>query len=489
MLNHPVFALFNRRLSIEMRGGAAHLMRLGFLALIFFVILTVQENMRRFAAPGLLVFRGVITVNVLVTCLVGIGIFASCITEEKEAKTLGLLRMSSLSPSAIMLGKATGAMFALALLLIAQLPFAWLCVTLGGVTPRQVLACYAVLLGMLAVLANLGLLLSVYCRSSRSAAVFTGLLVGTAWLSPFVLREFWRIPGWDELSPLRRFWVILSTGEDQVFHSSVCLNLLLGVAFFLLAWWRFRHAGWEQPSSGMLLRNLTRRLTGRKQFLTRAWRFPVAWQAFQLSTGGRFVARLRGYGLLLFVLWICAHAYIYSGSYWHQNYGEWLLIAGLWGLTIESLYRLPRLFGDERSQGTWGSLMMSTLSFGSIVRQKIGGLLAGLSPWLLFFAVGFCWSGELKSFLRNGWHDDEFWGFLLVVCAVLLVVHLSLYSLRAPVVLAAIVLIAFNITGVIILNGWIRIRHEAFILATAHAAIALVLIIAIRRRLLRMAAE
>ena len=498
MLNHPVVALFNRRLLLETRSPMAHVFRTALMAALFLVLVFVKENVGRFAAPGLLVFRGIIIVNATVLVLMGVAVFGSCITEEKEGKTLGLLRMSGLSASSILLGKATGAMMVIGLLLVVQIPFAWLCVTLGGITVQQVLGSYAVLLAMLALVANLGLLMSVVCRSSRTAMIATGVLIEIFWIGPIFLWDM-RIGGdfiaaWRVLSPF--FMIERSFGGRGALPelSSLIGHVGLGSVFFFLAWRRFVQRPWDMPSHGSLVRDLVRKLTGRQQTLTRAWRFPVAWQVFQFSAGGRFIGRIRGYALLLTFLGICGHAYVFGGThsyrYSPRHYGEWFLIISLWGLTLESLFRLPRLFGDERKDGTWGCLVATTMSFGSIVRQKVGGLFAGLAPWLLFLVIGLTVTGELEGLITHGWHDDDvWWGMMTVSCGSLLIVYFSLFSLRAPVIVAAISLLAGQFLFFYLVDEIINLRSEETWMAWLTGVCNVALLLCIRKRLLNMAAQ
>ena len=56
--------------------------------------------------------------------------------EEKEEQTLGLLRMTGLSPLSILLGKSTSRLCGALLLLAAQFPFTIFAVTLGGRVAR-----------------------------------------------------------------------------------------------------------------------------------------------------------------------------------------------------------------------------------------------------------------------------------------------------------------------------------------------------------------
>ncbi len=112
-------------------------------------------------APGLALFTTIANIDLVFITLAAIGFFATCITEEKEEGTLGLLRMTDLSPIAIVLGKFGGRLLTALLLILIQLPFTLLTITLGGVAPAQIEAAYIALLSYMVLLAGVGLLVSV----------------------------------------------------------------------------------------------------------------------------------------------------------------------------------------------------------------------------------------------------------------------------------------------------------------------------------------
>ena len=81
---------------------------------------------------------------------------------------LGLLRMTDLNSIAILLGKSTSRLVGAFLMLVVQLPFILLAVTLGGVGLIQILAAYSSLLAYLFLVCNLALLCSVAVSQYRN---------------------------------------------------------------------------------------------------------------------------------------------------------------------------------------------------------------------------------------------------------------------------------------------------------------------------------
>ena len=153
----PTFALFIRSLREDARAKFTPISRAALVLVILFFIAVNQRDFARQPAPGLTVFYMVMMVNLFGLVLGGITAFCSAITEEKEDDTLGLLRMTNLSPVAILFGKGISRLVSGALLIVAQLPFTILCVALGGVSAATIWKGYEVLLCTLFFLCNLGL--------------------------------------------------------------------------------------------------------------------------------------------------------------------------------------------------------------------------------------------------------------------------------------------------------------------------------------------
>ena len=184
----PALALFERSLRLETRSALMIWSRTGLLVLILFELLPIQSMARigRMGAPGLHFLQEMVWLNLVFITLAGLSYFASAITEEKEEMMLGLLRMTDLSPVAILLGKSTSRLVGALLLLLTQVPFILLAVTLGGVGLPQIAAAYGTLLAYLFLVCNLALLFSVVFRNTTTAAAFT-----LAVLLVFLIGHYW----------------------------------------------------------------------------------------------------------------------------------------------------------------------------------------------------------------------------------------------------------------------------------------------------------
>jgi hypothetical protein len=312
----PVLALFTRSLRLEARQARTYLLRVGLLVFVLCAVMSAHASSTFLGAPGLVFFTSLIMINFFFITLVGLGLFASAITEEKEEMTLGLLRMTSLSPLAILFGKSTSRVLSAILLLAAQFPFTILSVTLGGVSMAQIVAAYCTLLAYIIMLSNVALLCSVVSRRTPSAVGLALLFLlvffflpplGNAAVDGLVWAGYlgkgsgiaWVFQGLFDtmiaVSPFQRLTMIIQTGfSDPPVGFQVLSNIGIGIVFFLLSWALFdlftRQQKDVSPPRALLVKRTSRlRLLG----AGRAWSRALAWKDFYFLTGGIVAASVK----------------------------------------------------------------------------------------------------------------------------------------------------------------------------------------------------
>ena len=182
----PALALAQRALLLDARGHTAYVMRGLLVALMLLALWTAHEWGRFMGAPGLHLFSWVINTNFWFVTLFGVSTFSAVVAEEKENMTLGLLKMAGFGAASILIGKSIGQLLTMLLLLLVQLPFALLAITLGGVSQHQILAAYVLLCAHVLFVYGLALLCSVLASRSGLAARMTGLSLLGYYLLPWL---------------------------------------------------------------------------------------------------------------------------------------------------------------------------------------------------------------------------------------------------------------------------------------------------------------
>lgn len=404
-MSSPIFALMLRSFRVDARSLPVHLVRLLLVGVIFISLYAAYELSQQLGAPGLWFFGGVMWTNFGLITLGALSHFATPITEEKDERTLGLMRMTRLSPLAILLGKSGTRMITALMLLLVQLPFAILAVSLGGISAGQVLAAYVILAAYIVLVANAGLLASVVARHSRSAVSMMVLFLILFYGSPGILALMGvslaedyrpetqaRAQGFFDaaeavwnLNPASQLFVIASggftgTGLGTQFYS----NVGAGVVFFLLALWGFELFNRSEGEAKRGSRGVFPK-PWRKSKSDRVWAYPFVWKDFRQLVGGRP-------GLLIrFVIYFAIIAVQYNlDPYAHQadHFGAAMMSWAVGLGFLEVVLLAARFFRTEIRGQTLSVLMTLPAPLLAVVIGKIGGCLFALLPAFVLFWCG-----------------------------------------------------------------------------------------------------
>ena len=395
------------------RSGKTYALRALMVLFLLLWLTSIQAAFGMFGAPGLQFFRMIMSMTAFIICLSGPLYFASVLTDEKENMTLGLLRITALSPLWILMGKSTSQLVGAVMLLVAQVPLVVLAVTLGGVSMAQVTAAYFALAAHLVLMANVGLLCSAVCARSRRASFCAGVLVLAFFLAPSLGRRLLStlasagavsrtgavmvsltgaLDWLHDASVYARLGEVMTTGFAG---SPVCFqvgsNLGLGALFFLLSWAAFERFSQEKtsaaPARGLLLRRRTSRLR-RLLGAGRAWPAALVWKDYHFLAGGKTMAvgKFIVLGLALFAV---RALMIASGEQVsREDLGDLIMWVMLILVAIELVLFHARTFGMERRWRTLSTLMILPHSTIRIAYGKLAGCLLGLVPEVIWFSVG-----------------------------------------------------------------------------------------------------
>lgn len=406
MLN-GILTLFNWTLRMDQRSIWPHVIRGGFALFMMFALSTAWLDAFGTSRVGLRFFEAICYLNIVLITASGISYFVTALTEEKDAGTFALLQMAGMTPLAITLGKSTSRLVSSLLLLVAQLPFAFLAVTLGGLLWQQVIAAWLALAAWMVLVANVALLCSARCLTSGRATSVAGLItIAFFVLPPAVNGTLTAIPpgllspivstllaglanALESVSPFQRIDEILGNwGGTSFIGVQFWGSLVPGFVCFAISTLmlnRWTRASQDEGTSGVTA------VRGWKP--GRCRRFPVAWRDFHFFTGGyRFAAvKLVGGAVILggFVvlqqLQTRQWSLVLRGDIAMQAF-----LAGVGWLTLEALlYASGSLFAEIR-QSTQSTLAMLPISVNRLLLQKLLGCCVALIPaasWTLICMV------------------------------------------------------------------------------------------------------
>lgn len=451
----PAFTLLERSLRLESRSPLMCWTRAGLLGVILFVLFPIQTSAQlgMYGAPGLRFLTSMFWVNFLFITLAGLSYFASAITEEKEETMLGLLRMTGLNGVAILLGKSTSRLVGALLLLLVQVPFILLAVTLGGVGILQIAAAYGMLLAYTFLLCNLALLFSVVFRNTATAAGITLLFLLMFFVGPYwggaiedSLASHYHadldIGGWEIVTTMFRFWreatpfervgAVFGTGfAGPVIGFQVVSNLIAGVLLFLLAWLLFDTCTREEKDAAPVHRLFWRRRASRRS------RIPpylvgapaITWKDFTFISGGKFGLILK-FAVLGLVVGLFNVILLESGdTITREGEGAVLIWVSVYTTAVWLAVEASRIFKDEIRWKTLSSLMMLPISVRELAYRKVVGTLAGTLPLLVCFVVGEVIVPHHPDNIRGGVSTapQEYGWRIMMVLQYILFLHLTAF--------------------------------------------------------------
>ncbi len=510
----PTFALFIRSLREDARTKFTPISRAALVLVILFFITVNQRNFAAQPAPGLTVFYMVMMVNLFGLVLGGITAFCSAITEEKEDDTLGLLRMTNLSPLAILFGKGISRLVSGALLIVAQLPFTILCVALGGVSATTIWKGYEVLLCTLFFLCNLGLLMSVLSRRTGMAvalAVLIGAVIYVGVPMYYSLGFAWgrgglgAAPGIAQQAagyvmsnnPLYQLTMLLQGGGRGFFPTSgnpLIFNGVLGTICFLLSWGLFGRFCSGRAESVPSRKN--GKTGGKSLRIPRPGSWAIAWKDFWFLIGGRrgLIYRFIGYGVLVFGF---AKMMLSSSPYMQsKDIAGMMIWLALFGLGIELQLGAARIFGIERKGLTLSSLVTLPVPLARVVWQKVIGCLASLIPGMCFVVLGLAivpdYLDDFVEMLSRGGYRTWMFIYMLshIIAMPLLICWLSLKMRRGAVASGIAIGVIWNVLFGVLLDNLSRYNSSGYFMfnSVVLAVVSVVLIRAIAKALPRVAA-
>lgn len=361
----------------------AHVVRLG-LVVVLYAAVCYFHFLSLSSARGLPLFQSQLLITAFFLSATAIFGFSQTITEEKEEESLGLMRLAEISSLSIILGKTAGVLAEAAFLILIQIPFTAVAITLGGVSWAQVYAAYAALAAYLWLLATVGVLASVLQPTGGKAARLTAIIV-VAYFMPSILvwYSFW---GWIKaltvVSPISlplRFLEVTESGfQDSPWCAATAFGLIAGGLCLAFSWLAFDCFAVSEVADRKRTR-LSRRTSSQ-----RAWSRPVLWREYFFVNGG--------------VPWTIVRVIVQMGiyltiyiTYRSQRAGQetlgftfaWSCIwSGAFAL-LDGTWSASRLFRDEIRHRTWSTLVQTPYRLPQLAWEKTLGWALGLAPTII----------------------------------------------------------------------------------------------------------
>jgi hypothetical protein len=422
-----VTTLFNWTLKMDSKSIYPHIVRAAFAGAMLFAISMANVDVFGTGSMGLRFFELVCTLNVFIITISGITYFVTAVTEEKDAGTFALLRLAGMNSLSITLGKSTSRLVSSLMLLVIQIPFTFLSITLGGVLWNQIIAAYLALAAWMILVANLALFCSVRCATSGRAAGLAATTIGVFVFLPRISSAFLgaispgvlsagtiafleAIPaGCSKISVFDRLAEILgltsgftmlgidfSTGLTTISTASIKgeVSIVAGqfwssllTAFVLFVVSTLTLDFWSAPAD---IAGPSENKSVRRWAVGRCWDLSVAWKEFLFFTGGRTfaIAKFLAGGLAFAGFRMFQEMDGYSnGLVLRGDYSWWAFLTFVFTLTAEVLlYSSGCLFYEVRQQ-TQSTLATVPISSVRILVEKFAGCAIALVPAIVWIFI------------------------------------------------------------------------------------------------------
>jgi ABC-type transport system involved in multi-copper enzyme maturation permease subunit len=356
---------------------------------------------------------GLVTVEgmlLTVALVLGPAVLAGSIAGEKERGVMALLLTTRVSPREIILGRLTGKLTQVAMVLLAGVPALVAVTALAGMGPKTL----AVLLALPAAVAvgggGLAVFASTVSRRGRDALLAVYMLDVFFLLSP--LAGFLRWSSARGLGALNPFVCLFELVWREALTPALvssALWLAIGAAGAVVAALRLRPASLRPLDAERVARRGKRR--GRIPAVNE--RRPMLWKELYIERAGALggpgwllgaaLAGLLGGGSLALGAMIAWGALTGEGSTWEQpflavaiggsaTYIGWLI---QWAVGLRAAVTIS----SERERGTWDAILTSPLDGSEIVWAKVWGSLHALR-WL-FAATLLAWTIAVSCTAMN----------------------------------------------------------------------------------------
>ncbi len=330
---------------------------------------------------GAELFRGVVQLQFGTVYLFLPALMAGVVTSEKERDTLGLLLITRLSPGKIVLEKFLGRVVPMSLYLLMGLPLWGVAYSLGGITVAELLVVALYLTIAVLQVGSVGVLASVWCRTTAQAllagylgAFPSGLLVMT-FADPLsdALRNLAPVDAWIAGA----FWFVVLGALPALLCWMIAKSALWPRAFLKPNPWFLKLLGAVDAYFQRLNQNsLTRgiELIRDEERLPRER--PLEWRETQKRSLGRLSYLIR---LLIMIEVPLAFALIIPlGDYRGYNADSpWLNTVSVlvwWVAIFTILASSTGLITGERSRQSLDVLLSTPLSPRRIIHEKFAGV-------------------------------------------------------------------------------------------------------------------
>jgi hypothetical protein len=382
-------------------------------------------------ATGLSMFSSITALNIFFITILGISMFSTVITEEKEVNALNLLLMTGITPFALIFSKSFSKLLIGSMFLLVQVPFTFLAVTLGGISLTQIVAVYVSLFAYTFLICYISLFASVISRTSFEAAFVAFLFFLVILFIPW---------GFIDVTPIKSVSSILTnTYSGGVIGRQFLSDIVLGLCFFVASLALFNYCSRRQAVRGEGHSLFGRRCGGSGVFkVGRCWNDCVTWKDFHFFSGGAKGLVFRSLLLIITIAILDGVHYFDTGTFVFMHFIDFVFFTSSAFLVIDLISFAAKVFRSEINGKTLPVLMVLPHSVKRIFYMKVLSHIPALIPYCVCLV---CCSIIYIDKLFDSQFMSVFISFVFIFILYLhLVIFFSLYFRYGAFAIALVVL-------------------------------------------------
>ncbi|MHC4660076.1 MAG: hypothetical protein ACYS8W_00180 [Planctomycetota bacterium] len=309
---------------------------------------------------------------------------ASAFIGEKDKNCLGLLYLTSLGRTGIVVGKFLSRFLLLELFALACLPLALGCLFIGGIGPREIFILFVLVTLMNLFACAVGSFLSLVMRRTLVAAMLTYIIMAVLFAGDFNLRtgaRFWEGSKWNLwVNPVNAFNQLMLDREFTEYWKPmigipILVGILIVISYIILPF--YFGEGLSRVKKGLLW--LQEKTANSYRATEHVWNDPIYWRYTRGFLGQTRVVVMTFVATFLVYVGIAA---LFLDEMLLLD-DRIILCIALYGVFVLTTLLASTVLAGEKENGTLPLLLVTPMTGRQFIIGKVKGIIRTSGPVML----------------------------------------------------------------------------------------------------------
>ena len=401
---------------------------------IILVLVYIQQTATLSQALVLSMFEWMTLFLIIAQCIISPYMAAADIIKEKENGTLNLLILTDISSNALMFAKTLMISLKVAVFYLSVTPLMILCVSMGGISMKQVFAAVLLMFCSSIIGISFGFLLAGFldkeAQLQKYLAIASCIFFAIPPITTFLLGSMFGLNYEKTLtiiSPILAMYRLSADMHYQQILINCGLNIIIAIPLLLVG---FRII---TKRHGIKMRLKNEEIRSSINQIKPISKKPIEWKEENIHIGSERmpIQKILVQNLIMFaIIFSIIIAFVLISKKSIFNTGIIFIcflilqLNASINLLVVAISRISKSFSDEKDNKTMEILLLSDLSSVEIIKGKMKAIINSLKPWF--------WVYVISSILMvlAGLINQLIFQFSLVIAIIMLSINfiLMLYS-------------------------------------------------------------